>query len=137
VLSVEDAAEAHLAAARAKDARYCVGGHNVRFDELIERAAARYGVPLDAPRIGIEEARERATRAEREAEPKRERVLFPRELVDLVATGKPVSSERAERQLGLRWTSLDATLDATRDWMIRLGAGRRPASVDEGREHAR
>ncbi len=137
VLSVDDAAAAHVAAIRARGARYCVAGHDVRFDALLERAAARYGVAFDAPRVTLAEARALASAAEAEAEPRRSRVPFPRELVDLVAMGKPVSSARAERDLGLRWTSLDDALDRTHDWMTRLGA-KRSAPAHQGRnEHAR
>jgi dihydroflavonol-4-reductase len=138
VLSVDDAAAAHVAAIEAPGARYCVAGHNVRFGALLDRAAARYEVELDAPRLSIERARELASEAEAAAEARRERVAFPRELVDLVAMGKPISSARAERDLDLRFMELNAALDASRDWLVRLGAGRRSAPADEKRrEHAR
>ncbi len=135
VLSVDDAAAAHVAALGARGERYCVGGHNVRIDALLSQAAERYGVPYDLPTVDLDEARVRASEAEVEAEARRARVAFPRELVDLVAMGKPVRSERAERDLALRWSDLDAALDATRDWMARVGPAKRAAAADEGRRH--
>ncbi len=146
VLSVDDAAAAHVAAINAKSPRYCVGGHNVRFDALLSRVAARHGVGFNMQRVSVEEARAQADAAEREAEPKRGRVAFPRELVDLVAMGKPVSSALAERELTLHFSDLDAAVDAARSWMIRFGVvpdapppSTRvpPPSTEPGRQHAR
>jgi len=147
VLSVEDAALAHVAAITGKSPRYCVAGHNVRIEALLDNVAKRYGVRFDAPRVSLDEARELANAAERKAEPLRGRVPFPRELVDLVAMGKPISSALAEQELALRWTDLDEAIDAARSWMARFGVMKttatRPATnagevVHEGRrEHAR
>jgi dihydroflavonol-4-reductase len=136
VLSVDDAAAAHVAAIASTSPRYCIAGHNVRIDALLEQVAARYDVPFDVPKVSIEEARAHATAAEKEAEGRRERVPFPRELVDLVAMGKPVSSALAERELALRWTDLDEAIDAARRWMTRLGVAK-PRIHQERREHAR
>ncbi len=136
VVSVDDAAAAHVAAITAPAGRYCVAGHNVRFGALLDHVAARYGVALDAPHVTIARARELASAAEVTAQPKRRRVAFPRELVDLVAVGKPISSARAERELMLRWTSLNDALDAAHDWLARLGVAPRTAPANEGwREH--
>jgi len=137
VLSVDDVAVAHVAAITSKSPRYCIAGHNVRFDALLEQVAARYGVPFDVPKVGLDEARARADAAEKEAEGKRDRVPFPRELVDLVAMGKPVSSSLAERELALRWTDLDEAIDAARRWMMRLGVTKASGTQEERREHAR
>ncbi len=95
VLSVDDAAAAHVAAIDAPHGRYCVAGHNVRFEALLEHAATRYGVAFDAPRVSIAQAGALASSAEVEAEPRRGRVPFPRELVDLVAMGKPDARHRS------------------------------------------
>lgn len=137
VLSVDDAAAAHVAAIHAPHPRYCVAGHNVRFDALIADVATRYGVVGDVPHVSLAEARELASRAEGAAEPRRERVPFPRELVDLVAMGKPISSALGERELTLRWTDLYETLDATRDWIAGLGASKLAAPPEQTwRNHA-
>lgn len=137
VLSVDDAAAAHVAAITAPRERYCVAGHNVRFDALLEHAAARYGVALDAPRVSLAQARGLASAAEVEAEPRRGRVPFPRELVDLVAMGKPISSALAERDLAIHWTDMNQMLDATRDWMVRLAAAKPAPTAEEiRRKHA-
>ncbi len=133
LLSVDDAAAAHVAAIHAPQARYCIAGHNLRFDALIEQAAARYGIACNAPHVDLAQARLLASAAEHAAEPRRERVPFPRELVDLVAMGQPISSARAERELGLRWTDLHESLDATRDWIARLGAAKLATTPDDTR----
>lgn len=146
VLSVDDAAAAHVAALSAPSPRYCVAGHNVRIAALLDGVAARHGVRFDAPEVSLDEARALADAAEREAAPLRRRVPFPRELVDLVAMGKPVSSALAERELSLRWTELDRAIDDARDWMTHFGlmktTPRAATGAGEGpnegrRQHAR
>jgi dihydroflavonol-4-reductase len=119
VLSVKDAAAAHVAAISAPAPRYCVAGHDVRFDDLLRGTAARYGARFELPLVTTDEARALADEAERNAEPLRARCTFPRELVDLVATGKRISNARAERDLSLAWTPLEHALDETHEWLLR------------------
>jgi dihydroflavonol-4-reductase len=121
VVDVADVATAHLAAAergRPGD-RFCVAGHDVELGELLRRIVARYGGHIPPRPLGIVEARARADEAEREAEASRARVAFPRELVDLVAVGQPVSSARAEGELGIAFRPLTETLDRAWSWFMR------------------
>lgn len=121
MVDVGDVAEAHVRAASAEPgARYCLGGHDMRIRALLERVARRYGGRVPELELGPEEARARAEADERAAAPKRERVPVPREMVDLITTGQPVSNARAERELGIHFTSLDDALDRAHAWFARL-----------------
>ncbi len=126
LVDVRDVARGHAAAIDARCARYCLGGRNIRMAALLSHVAERYGVPLAAPEVPPESAREQADAAERAAEPSRARVAMPRELVDVVCDGQPVSSALAERDLGLSWTPLDTSLDQTRDWLVSHGYLKQP-----------
>lgn len=121
VVDVGDVATAHVAAAtlaRAGD-RFCVAGHAIELGELLRRVVARFGGHVPPAPIAASEARARADADEREAEPRRGRVAFPRELVDLVADGEPVSSARAERSLGVRFRPLTESVDRAWAWFVR------------------
>ncbi len=121
VVDVGDVAEAHVEAALrgSRGGRYCVAGHDVRVGALLQKVAARYGGHVPETPLEIEEARVRADLEERQAEPRRARVPFPRELVDLIASGQPVSSERAATDLGARFRPIDETLDRAWAWFAR------------------
>lgn len=119
LVDVGDAALAHVRALGTRTPRYVVGGHNVRMSELLSRVTKRYGVSLLAPRVSVEVARARADHFERIAEPNKERVPMPRELVDVVADGQPVSSDLATAELGIGRAPMDATLDRTHEWLVR------------------
>jgi dihydroflavonol-4-reductase len=117
LVDVGDVARAHVAAAGAAPGRrYCVGGHDVRIGELLERVARRYGGSAPTLELDPDEARARADADERRAAEKRERVPVPREMVDMVTHGQPVSSALAERELGLRFTPIDTALDRAYQW---------------------
>ncbi len=120
-VDVGDVATAHLAAARLGKAgdRFCVAGHDMRLGELLRRIVARYGGRIPPRPISLDEGRVRADTAEREAEPQKARVPFPRELVDLLAAGHPVSSRRAESELGTTFRPLTETLDRAWAWFVR------------------
>lgn len=121
VVDVGDVAEAHVEAAlraRAGD-RFCLGGHDVMLGELLRRVVARYGGRIPPVPLAPAEACAQADQEEREAAPKRQRVPFPRELVDLVTSGQPISSARAERELGARFRPLTDTLDRAWAWFVR------------------
>jgi dihydroflavonol-4-reductase len=133
LVDVADAAQAHVRAIDTPAARYCIGGHNVRMSELLSLVSERYGVPLVAPRVDVETARSLADEAEHAAQAKKLRVAMPRELVDVVSKGQPVSSDSAERALGLTWSPLDATLDRTHEWLLRHHY---VAPLERTRQHA-
>ncbi len=121
VVDVGDVATAHIAAARLGKAgdRFCLTGHDMMLGELLRRLVARYGGRVPSRPLSAEEACARADREEAEAEPLRRRVAFPRELVDLVVSGQPVSSERAVRELGARFRPVTETLDRAWAWYAR------------------
>jgi dihydroflavonol-4-reductase len=120
LVDVRDVARAHLAAARPTPSdRYCIGGHDVRVGWLLRHMAARYGGRVPALELSPDAARARADADERSAAPRRERVPIPRELVDLVTTGQPVSTAHANAELGVSLTPLDDALDAAHAWFAR------------------
>lgn len=121
MVDVGDVARAHVRAARAEPgARYCLGGHDIEIRSLLERVASRFGGRVPAVTLPPDEARARAEADERAAAPKRERVPIPREMVDLITTGQPVSNARAEAELGVSFTPLDDALDRAYAWFSRL-----------------
>jgi dihydroflavonol-4-reductase len=122
IVDVADVARAHVAAALRDPPRdrYCIGGRAIRVRALLERIVGRYGGRVP-PQLGLNEARERADAAEREAAPHRRRVPVPRELVDVVASGQAVSSARAEADLGVRFRPMDETLDRAHAWFDKNG----------------
>jgi dihydroflavonol-4-reductase len=135
LVDVGDVARAHVAALDARPGdRFCVAGHDVRVATLLQTILARYGGALPPERLTHDDARRRADREEREAAVRRARVPVPRELVDLVATGQRVSSERARRELGIELTPLEAALDRAHDWFVRYRFLPRP-TVHEGSRH--
>lgn len=121
VVDVGDVAEAHVEAALRGSAagRYCVAGHDVQVGALLHKVAARYGGRVPGTPIDVEEARARADVDEVRAAPRRTRVGFPRELVDLIASGQPVSSARACVELGTRFRPIEETLDRAWAWFAR------------------
>lgn len=121
LVDVGDVAEAAVSAALhpRPDARYCLVGHSPRLGALLSKIAARYGGRLPGSPLDADEARRRADREEQDAARHRRRVPFPRELVDLVLAGQPVSSARAIEHLGARFRPLDDTLDRAWAWFVR------------------
>lgn len=124
VVNLVDVGDVALAHVRAADApagkRYCVAGHDVRVGWLLHHVVRRYGGVVPAVCLSPDEARSRADEDESRAAPIRARVPVPRELVDLIVTGQPVSSARAERELGIRFRSLDDALDRAHAWFVRF-----------------
>lgn len=121
LVDVGDVARAHVAAAarRTPSHRYCLGGHDVRVGWVLRHIAERYGGRVPRLELGPEDARARAEEDERRAAPRRERVPIPRELVDLVTSGQPVSSARARVDLGIETSPLDEALDRAHAWFAR------------------
>jgi len=121
VVDVGDVARAHVTALLAPaGARFCLGGHDVRVRALLELIAARYGGALPPEELSNDEARSRADLEEREAAVLGARVPVPREFVDLVASGQPVSSSRARRDLGIDFASVETALDRAHEWFVRF-----------------
>lgn len=121
VVDVADVALAHIAAARRAKAgdRFCLTGHDLMLSKIFQRLIARYGGRIPREPLSAAEACARADAEEREAEPQRKRVPFPRELVDLVIAGQPVTSERAIRELDIQFRPLTETLDRAWAWYAR------------------
>jgi dihydroflavonol-4-reductase len=120
LVDVQDVARAHVAAAAPTPSeRYCLAGHDVRVGWLLRHVAARFGGRVPDRQLTPDEARAQADEDERRAAPRRERVPVPRELVDLAATGQPVSSARAHAELGFVPSPLDASLDRAHAWFVR------------------
>lgn len=119
LVDVADVAEAHLAALCAvpPQSRWCLSGHDVRVGELLRTVVARYGGSVP-PEVSPEQARQRADQAERDAAPTNGRVVLPREIVDLITSGQPVSSARAESELGVRFRPLSESLDRAHAWFV-------------------
>lgn len=121
IVDVGDVALAHVRAASAPaGSRYCVAGHDIRIRALLERVARRYGGKVPSLELDAGAARERAEADERAAAPKRARVPIPREMVDMVTHGQPVSSARVTRELGVEFSPLDDALDRAYDWFAKL-----------------
>ncbi len=101
--------------------RYCLGGHGERLSLLLERVVERYGGAMPSRCLSASCARIFADEEEREAEPRRARVPFPRELVDIVTAGQPIASERARSALGFVPRPLEESLDDAHAWFRRHG----------------
>src|SRR5690606_10162672 len=122
-VDVRDVANAHVHAGTVgvDTGRYCLGGHGIALSALLEQLVARYGGTVPDRRLDAATARRTADEDERRAAPKRERVPFPRELVDMMIAGQPVCSDRARAALGFVETPLEETLDAAYGWFARHG----------------
>jgi dihydroflavonol-4-reductase len=119
VADVRDVARAHVAALTHPNPlpRYALPGRTVRVGALFPWLARRYSVAAPPLELSAAEAVTRADHDERAAEPKRERVLWPRELVDLVTHGQRVSGRAAARDLGFEPTPIGETFDQAAAWI--------------------
>jgi dihydroflavonol-4-reductase len=117
VVDVRDVAKGHLRAAERGRAgeRYVLGGHDLRWVELLERVAELSGV--HHPLVVLPP--ETATVA-RVAEAMGIPALIPAEAFVLMAQNWRFSSRKARRELGYRPRSLDRTLRDTIDWYREL-----------------
>jgi len=122
VVDVRDVAQAQLRAALEAEpgARYVLSGHDRRLSQLLEEVAQRYGGSPPPERLDAEAARTRADAEELAAEPKKQRVPMPRELVDIIAWGIPLTSARAASELGFAPRPLNETLDDAYAWFQRM-----------------
>ena len=122
LVDVSDVARAHVAAVQTPaGSRFCIAGHTVRVGWLLGHVAEKYGGAVPPIRLSPDEARRRADDDERAAAPQKARVALPREMVDTITGGQPVSNARAERDLGVHISPLDKTLDRAHAWYVRLG----------------
>jgi dihydroflavonol-4-reductase len=117
VADVRDVARGHLLAAERglPGERYVLGGHDLRWVELIERVAELSGVRRPVVVLPPE-----AGAAARAAEALRLPSLVSAEGVVLMAQNWRYSSRKARRELGYRTRSLDRTLTDTIDWYLDL-----------------
>ncbi len=123
LVDVRDVARAHAEAAlrAAPGERLLLAGHERRLSELLGWLVERFGGRPPAEWLTPEAARERALAEERAAAPRKQRVPFPRELVDIVCWGAPLDDERARRRLGLRLRPLEESLEEAHAWFRRVG----------------
>ena len=109
--------------------RVLLSGGSYRLHALLERLARRYGVARPSAPLSPDKARFLADAAEAAAAGTPDRPALSREIVDLVIHGVPLSTSRAEDALGLRWTSLQRTLDDFDGWARRLGIVPSPPEI--------
>ena len=123
LVDVRDVADAHVCAAERAPvgARYALGGRAIRVSDLLTHIVARYGGHVPALPVAADVARALADEAAREAAAARQRVAIPRELIDLIVSGRSVRSDRAERELGARFRDLEESLDHAHAWFVSQG----------------
>lgn len=119
VVDVRDVAHAHVAALEHPQPLplYALPGRTVGMRALFAWLAQRYSVAAPPLELSAADAIARADREERAAEPNRGRVLWPRELVDLVTHGQRVSGSAAQRDLGYVATPIGETFDEAAAWI--------------------
>jgi len=121
LVDVADVATAHVRAASAPaGSRYCVAGHTVRVRWVLEHIARRFGGRVPTVQLPMDEARARADVEEALAARTRHRAPVPREFVDLVCAGQRVANTRAERELGLRVSPIEAAFERAHAWYARF-----------------
>jgi dihydroflavonol-4-reductase len=110
---VRDVAQGHLGAADkgTPGERYVLGGHDIRWVELMERVAELSGVQQPLLVLPRETAR-----VARVAETLRLPGVVPAEAFELMAQNWRFSSRKAKRELGYRVRSLNTTLRDTIRW---------------------
>jgi dihydroflavonol-4-reductase len=122
IVDVGSVARAHLAAAgKTAHHRYTLAGNTVRVPDLLRRIAERFGGVVPSLELAPHDARARALEDERIAAPKKERVMIPRELVDMAITGQHVSDARAVAELGFTPERFDDALGQAHAWLSRFG----------------
>ena len=119
---VRDVAQGHLRAAERgiPGERYVLGGHDIRWIDLIERVAELSGVHYPVLVLPKETAR-----VARMAETLHLPGVVPAEAFELMARNWRFSSRKAKRELGYRVRALNTTLRDTIEWyrdLIERGA---------------
>ncbi len=133
LVDVREVASAHVAAIDAPGTRYCLSAQDFRFGALLQQLVARYGGRLP-PRLDLHEAQRWAEAEERSAAPRKARVAFPRELVDVIASGQAVDCTRARAELGTPLSSVIPAFDRAHAFFRRFGVI--PASTSAERYSA-
>jgi len=100
--------------------RVILSGSTHRFQELLVRMAAHYGVQPPSPPLSAAAALALADAEEERASRGGPRAGLSREIADLIVHGVPVDASLAERALGMKWTPLDQTIDAYDAWARRM-----------------
>ena len=123
VIDVADVADAHVRAATiaAAERRYCLPGHTLSYRDLLQLVVGRYGGEVPSRWLSTAAAQEAASAAEEAAMTRRERVVMPRELVDVISAGQPICSALAHRDLGAEYVPLRDALDRSYEWFTRYG----------------
>jgi dihydroflavonol-4-reductase len=116
LVDVRDVALGLLAMARTSPRRVLMVGHNLRLQALMQRASERYGVDSPTDPLSPAEAVARADAEERRCEQEGGRPALSREIVDLVLHATPIDASLSKRALGLRYRSVEQTLDAFDTW---------------------
>jgi len=118
LVDVEDVASGHLLAAERGLAgqRYVLGGHNIRWVDLIDRLAALSGVhhPVGVIPIGMAELLGAYSRLGLPD------FILAAETFTLMSQNWRYSSRKAQRELGYRARPLDVTLKACIEWCREL-----------------
>ena len=118
LVDIEDVASGHLLAAERGLAgqRYVLGGHNIRWVDLIDRLAALSGVhhPVGVIPIGMAELLGAYSRLGLPD------FILAAETFTLMSQNWRYSSRKAQRELGYRARPLDVTLKACIEWCREL-----------------
>jgi dihydroflavonol-4-reductase len=119
---VRDVAQGHLKAAErgTPGERYILGGHDIRWSDLIQRVAELSSVQYPVIVLPRETAR-----VARMAETLHLPAVVPAEAFELMAQNWRYSSRKAKRELGYRVRALNTTLRDTIEWyreLIEAGA---------------
>ncbi|MCB9647623.1 MAG: NAD-dependent epimerase/dehydratase family protein [Deltaproteobacteria bacterium] len=120
-----------LAALEESPRRVILSGSTHRLQDLLQLLARRYHVAPPSPPLTTAEAVALADAEERRAAEGGPRASLSREIVDLILYGVPLDAGLSERALGLRYRSLEDTLDAFDAWARRMRLIPEPSPQEE------
>ena len=122
IVDARDVGQATVAALTIPEppSRVILSGSTWRLHALMEHISARYKVPPPSPALDDDDAIDLADEAEQKALAEGGRAELVREIVDLIVHGMPLTTNLAERALGLRWTPLSDTLDTFDEFARRM-----------------
>ena len=120
MVDVGDVARAHVLAGHMKHPadHYIISGHSMYLGDVFRRLIRRFGGAFPTEQLDADAARARADAEEAAAEPKRERVPMPRELVDIITRGHPINADRSRTELGIAYARLNDSLDRAHGWFV-------------------
>lgn len=101
--------------------RVLLAAHDRRLHPLMVALARRYGAPRPSAPLSAAVAARIADAEERRSLASSQRPRLVREIVDLVVHGMRIDATLAQQVLGLRWRTLEDTLDTWDAWALRLG----------------